>query len=182
MQRSSSSVTRGPSSTFFGFFTLFSRKRDSALPVLDAEFLEAAFARLIADRAIERMIDEQEFHHAFAAFLCQRRIGANAHPFAHILRAGNLGTRHPIDYRFAVRTEFRFAIRSHFRQAHFDQAHPAVAGRGQFLVVTIARNVAAGLLARLDHARPLGELVPARHLIWTLTQTADREPRLSLLI
>ena len=40
--------------------------------VLDAEFLEPAFARLVADRAIERMIDEQKFHHAVAAFLDQR--------------------------------------------------------------------------------------------------------------
>ncbi len=32
MQRSASSVTRGPSSTFFGFFTLCSRKRELAWP------------------------------------------------------------------------------------------------------------------------------------------------------
>jgi hypothetical protein len=32
MQRSSSRRTRGPTSTFFGFFTFCSRKRDSPLP------------------------------------------------------------------------------------------------------------------------------------------------------
>ncbi len=39
--------------------------------VFDAEFLEPAFARLVADRAIERVIDEEKFHDPAAAFLDQ---------------------------------------------------------------------------------------------------------------
>src|SRR4051812_13237584 len=70
--------------------------------VFDAEFLEAAFARLVTDRTIERVIDEEEFHHALAAFLRQRRIGADAHSFGDILSAGNLRARHPIDDWFAI--------------------------------------------------------------------------------
>ena len=35
--------------------------------------LQVAFAALVADRAIERMVDEQEFHHAFARLLHHRR-------------------------------------------------------------------------------------------------------------
>ena len=31
--------------------------------------LQVAFAALVADRAIERMVDQQEFHHAFARLL-----------------------------------------------------------------------------------------------------------------
>ena len=128
--------------------------------VIDAEFLQAAFAGLIADRAIERMIDEQKFHHAPPAFLHQRRIGAHAHAFGDILRAGNLRTRHPVDHRLAVGAELRFAIRPHLRHSHFDQAHPAIARRAELLVITIARHVTAGLLARLDHARAFWELMP----------------------
>src|SRR4051812_12839104 len=98
-------------------------------PVLDTELLQPAFARLIADRAIERMIDEKEFHYAFATLLRQRRIGPNAHSVADVLGAGNLRARHPVDDRFAVSAELRLAIRPHLRQSHFDQAHSAIARR-----------------------------------------------------
>ncbi len=37
--------------------------------------LQIAFAALVADRAIERMVDQQEFHHAFARLLHHRRLG-----------------------------------------------------------------------------------------------------------
>ncbi len=66
MQRSSSSRMRGPMSTFFGFLTFSSRKRLSAVAVLDAELLEPALARLVADRAVERVVDQQELHHSLA--------------------------------------------------------------------------------------------------------------------
>src|SRR5205085_11278773 len=71
--------------------------------VLDAELLKLAFARLIADWTIERMIDEQKFHHAFATLVDQRRTCAHAHSFSHVLCATYLRTRHPIDDRFAIR-------------------------------------------------------------------------------
>src|SRR5256714_11747104 len=110
----------------FRFLDLVFEKPRIRAAILHAEFLEPAFARLIADRTIERMIDEEKFHHAFSAFLGERRIGADSHPFAHILRAGNLWARHPVDYRFAVRSELRFAVRPHFRESHFDEAHSAI--------------------------------------------------------
>ena len=107
----------------------FVLKKTRILPaILDAEFLEPAFARLVADRAIERVIDKEKFHHATAAFLDQRRVGAHPKAFGNIGRAANLRTRHPIDLGFAVVAERRFAIRTHLRHAHFDQAHAAVAG------------------------------------------------------
>ncbi len=37
--------------------------------------LQVALAALVADRAIERMVDQQEFHHAFARLLHHRRLG-----------------------------------------------------------------------------------------------------------
>ena len=106
------------------------------------------------------MIDQEKFHDALAAFLGERRIGPNAHPFAHVLRAGNLRTRHPVDDRFAIGAELGFPVRPHFWKSHFDQAHPAVPRRAEFLVVAIARDVAAGFLARLDHASAFRKLKP----------------------
>ena len=97
-------------------------------PVLDAEFLQETFARLIANRTIERMIDEEELHHAALAFFHQRRTCAHAHSLSDILRARNLRARHPIDNGFAVGAELGFAIGSEFRHAHLNQTHPAIAG------------------------------------------------------
>src|SRR5687768_3575463 len=141
-------------------------------PIFNAELLQAAFAGLVADRAIERVIDEEEFHHSFPAFLGQRRIGANAHSVAHILGAGDLRARHPVDDRLSIRTELRFAVRPHFRQTHFDQAHAAVTGGAELLVITVARHIAARLLTGLDQTRALGKLTPdavdldVDHLRW----------------
>ena len=39
--------------------------------------LQVALAALVADRAVERMIDEQELHHAFARLLHHRRCGVD---------------------------------------------------------------------------------------------------------
>ena len=47
--------------------------------------LQIAFAALIADRAIERMIDQQKLHHAFARLAHHRR--ARAHLRRFTLRA-----------------------------------------------------------------------------------------------
>jgi hypothetical protein len=106
------------------------------------------------------MINKEEFHHTALTFLHYRRVGANSHPFGHILGAGNLRTRYPVNDRFAVGAELRFAIRAEPREAHFDQAHSAIAGRTELLVVAVARNENANLSARLDHARAFRKLMP----------------------
>src|SRR6266542_1169932 len=157
MQRSSSSVTRGPSTTFLGFFFKKTRLR---VAEIDAEFLQTTFAGLIANWAIERMIDEEKFHYTALTFLYQRRIGASRHAFGYVLGAGNLRTRYPVYDRFAVGTELRFAIRAEPREAHFDQAHPAVAGRTELFVIAVARHITAGFLACLDHACAFRKLMP----------------------
>ena len=53
----------------FRLFDFIFEKAGAGRPILDAEFLQLAFARLIADRTIEWMIDQEKFHYAFAAFL-----------------------------------------------------------------------------------------------------------------
>ncbi len=44
--------------------------------------LQVAFAALVADRAIQRMVDQQEFHHAFAGLLDHRRVGEHLRQLA----------------------------------------------------------------------------------------------------
>jgi hypothetical protein len=56
----------------FWLFDLVLEKTRIRAPVFDTEFLEATLAGLIADRAIERMIDEEEFHDTAATLLDQR--------------------------------------------------------------------------------------------------------------
>src|SRR5436190_20425645 len=106
------------------------------------------------------MIDEEKFHHAFATILRKGRVRANAHPVSDVLRAGNLRARHPVDDRFAVRSELGFAIGPHLRQAHFDQTHPTIARRAELLVVAIPRHITAGPFTGFDHAGSFRELVP----------------------
>src|SRR4029077_13688224 len=105
----------------FWFLHLIFEKTRGRRPVIDAEFLQTAFASLIANGTIEWMIDKQKLHHPALAFLDQRRICPYAHTVGDILGAGDLGTRHPIDHWFAVGAELRFAIRAHFRHADLDQ-------------------------------------------------------------
>jgi hypothetical protein len=95
--------------------------------------LQVAFAALVADRAVERVVDQQELHHPFAGLLDHGRVGLDHRRLAlgpgaqvaHLHRAGGGGFR---------------------RAAHdLDKAHPAVAGDGQAFVVAEARDLDAGL-------------------------------------
>src|SRR5215467_12014018 len=71
----------------FRLFHLVLQKTRLRVAVVDAELLQAAFAGLIADRAIERMIDKQEFHYPALTFLHQRRVRPNSQAFSHVLCA-----------------------------------------------------------------------------------------------
>ena len=53
----------------FRFFDLFLEKAGTAGSKLDAVFLEVTLAGLVADRAIERMIDQKKLHDPVPAFL-----------------------------------------------------------------------------------------------------------------
>ncbi len=56
----------------FRFFYFFFEKTRAASSKLDAVFLELTFARLVANRAIERMINQKKLHHSIPAFLDHR--------------------------------------------------------------------------------------------------------------
>ncbi|MGY3409558.1 hypothetical protein ACVWZV_005671 [Bradyrhizobium sp. GM5.1] len=99
--------------------------------------LEVALAALIADRAIQRMVDQKEFHHAFARLLHHRRTGGDFRRLA-------LGAWTAIAHApGAARDRLRAAL-------HLDEAHPAIAGDRQPLMIAEARNLGAGRFARLE--------------------------------
>ncbi len=103
---------------------------------LEREILQLALARLVADRTVEWVIDEQQLEHPHAAALCLSRLGAHDHAFRHLGGAGDLQLRCLFDVH---------------------QAHAAHAGHRQSRMVAIVRHEHARLLGGLDHERPLGD-------------------------
>jgi len=99
--------------------------------------LQVALAALIADRAIEWMVDQQEFHHPFARLAHHRALGID-----HLGRAVAVG-RQVLDAHGTGRLRLRHAD-------NLDQAHAAVAGDRQPLVEAEARDLGARGLARLE--------------------------------
>ena len=100
--------------------------------------LQITLTALIADRAIKRMVDQQELHHTLTGFLNHRGIRFDHRRLAfwartqitdlHRARRGGLGwTTHDLH-----------------------KTHPAVAGNRQSFVVTEPRHFDPNLLTRLD--------------------------------
>ncbi len=61
-----------------------------ARAVAEGHVLQFALAAFIAHRAIERMVGQQEFEHAFARRYHRRRFGAHHHAFGHRQRAADI--------------------------------------------------------------------------------------------
>src|SRR5262249_27627952 len=97
-------------------------------------------AALVADRAVQRVVDEQELHHPLARLLDHRGIGPD-------LLAGDVHGRQVAGGGGLGRTG-----------PHFYEAHAAVAGDRQPLVVAEARKLLAGQFADLEDVHPLLEL------------------------
>lgn len=102
--------------------------------VAERDVLQLALAALIADRAVQRVVDQQEFHHA--ALVLQRLFatGRDLHAIHHRRGASRRGLRRFLD---------------------IDQAHAAVGRDRQLLVVAEARDRDAGLVGRLNDHRAL---------------------------
>ena len=92
--------------------------------------LQIALAALIADRAIERVVDQQEFHHALAGLADHFAVGADRLTLGGRQCAARLRLGRP--------------------RRDFDQAHAAIAGDGQPLVIAEARDFLAGEFAGLQ--------------------------------
>jgi hypothetical protein len=104
------------------------------------DVLERALAALVADRAVERVIDEQEFDDRVLRLLHPVGLGVDDHSVADRGRAGGLKLRHPLD---------------------LDQAHPAGADRiAELRLVTEDRDLDVAHLGRVVEHHPLG----GRHL------------------
>ena len=95
-------------------------------------FLQVALAALVADRAVERVVGEEELHDALARAVDHGRVGLNAHLWGQ---------------RPCARSDWLGHL------LHLDEAHAAVAGDGKALVEAEARDVHACHLARLDDGR-----------------------------
>ena len=100
--------------------------------------LKITLTALIADRAIQRVVDQEELHHPLSGFFYHRRVGFHNRRLAfgtrpqvaHLHGAGGGGLGRPAD--------------------DFHKTHPAVTGDRQPLVITETRHLDANLLAGLN--------------------------------
>src|SRR5690606_7204247 len=112
--------------------------RPSVLPPLGGHVvLELALARLVADRAVERVIDQVELEDALARLPRLRTLGQD-----------RLAVR---DLRDARGRELR-------RTLDLDQAHAAHGRSRERRMVAVVRDAHAELLGRLDDARAFRDL------------------------
>ena len=98
--------------------------------ILHVIVLQPAFPRLVANRTIERMIDEQEFQHPAAAFNHPRGVSKHHHIIYHWRITANFQLRAPLQ---------------------LNETHAAIARNTEFGVVTVVRDGHASLMRRLDN-------------------------------
>ncbi|MCY1501637.1 hypothetical protein D9M68_357180 [compost metagenome] len=113
-------------------FFFVARRRTA---VADGQVLQLAFAALVADGAIQRVVDQQELHDGLLGLDGLVALGANDHA----LRDGRGAGRHRLGRLF-----------------HVDQAHAAVGRDAEFLVIAEVRNVGARLFGRMHHHAAFG--------------------------
>ena len=99
-------------------------------PVGHGLILQITFAALIADRAIQRMIDKKEFHRPFSAFLHLLAVSMDDH---------------------AIACRHRTGSDQLWRLFHLHQTHAAISGNGQALVIAETRNFRSRLFTGLKH-------------------------------
>ncbi len=105
--------------------------------VTHGQVLQLAFAALVADRAIERMVDQQELHHA----LLRRHRLLGIRPDLHAFGRGRCAGRQRLG-----------------RLLDLDQAHPAIGGDRQLLVITEMRHIDAERMRGFDQRRAVRDL------------------------
>ena len=115
-----------------GHHTLFFFVARTCTAVTDGQVLQLALTALIADGAIQGVVNQQELHHRLLRLDGFLALGTNDHALRH--------------RRGACRQRLG-------RLFHINQAHAAVGSNGQLLVVAKMRNVGASLLSSMhDHA------------------------------
>ena len=147
------------------------------LSVLDRVFLKFAFAGLVADRAVKRVVDQQRLKHRLAHLPRFRAAGVYLHPGNDAGRAADDAARRSRLIRKLDRENFWsavvvrrwFAVRAG-PSGHGDmhEAHSAVAGHRQLGMIAVMGNLDAGMLAGLQDRGRLRLALPvrrgARHL------------------
>ena len=106
---------------------------------LEGVVLQFTLTRLVTDRAVERVVGQQEFQDPFPGLFGRRAV--HVHDLA-VGHGGDAG---------------RHQLRGLF---HLDQAHAAHRRRRERGVVAIVRNEDAGLFGRLDDRGALGDAHP----------------------
>ena len=124
---------------FIGHGALALNKPVDRAAIAQRQILQFAFAALVTDRAVQRMVDQQKFHHVALRF--QRFVVAREdfHAIHHRRGAG--------------RRRLGRGAATHFGIHH---AHAAIGGNRQFLVVAETRDRDAGLVGGLDNHRAFG--------------------------
>src|SRR5690606_22898056 len=108
-------------------------------PLRMHEVLQPALARLVADRTVERVVDQVELERTLARLARALALGQGVVAFRARRDARRLQLRHTLD---------------------LDQAHAAHRRRREPGMIAVVRDPDAGLLRGLDDARPPGD----RHL------------------
>src|SRR5690606_2239152 len=106
--------------------------------------LQVALTTLVADRAIERMVDQQELHHAFACLLDHRCRGEDFRKLA-VWPRTKVANAHCAG-----------SLRLGWSALHFRQAHAAVACNRQPLVEAKAWYLRAGFFRSLQQRVVIG--------------------------
>ena len=99
--------------------------------------LQVAFAALIANRAIERVVDEQKFHHPFTRLFDHRAVGADDLTLGGGQRAAGLRLGRP--------------------GGNLDQTHTAIARDAEAFMIAKTRNFFSGKFARLQDGSACGD-------------------------
>ena len=145
----------------FRLFHLHVHEARDAAAEADGLLLETALAGLVADRAVQRVVDEEKLHHPFAAFFHQFTGGADTHVFGDGVRTGNGRAGHPADRFVAVFIPSGFLAGGRARRhSHLHHAHPAVSGDGELRMVAVIGHILFHRAAGLDHPGAFGKLVP----------------------
>ena len=126
-------------------------KTAGGLAVVHRVFLQFAFASLVADRAVEGVIDKQKLQHAFAHLLHTGCVRVDFHAGRNWRGAGDYWARRFRNLQRTVGIQNWFAVRAERGCAILDEAHAAVARNGQLRMIAIMRHIHLRQLAGLDH-------------------------------
>src|SRR3546814_19014205 len=120
------------------------REAGLGTPVGHRLVLQGALAAFVADRAVERVVDQQELHHPLLRLVGDRGgdLSVDHHAVGHGQGAGGLRLGH------------RAAVAG---VGHLDHALPTGTHRGQQRVVAEPRDLGADLLGGTDHQGVLGD-------------------------